>query len=186
MSLRELQDQCEAGLADLPIPHPFSIEQLRINMEEARGRTIVLHPIPEKLVTAETACGLRIKAPEFSVVLYRQRPTAYKTDHVKLHELTHEWFDHGTNLSPDRLQALMPVFDTDLIERVTAGEVTVQARANFDTDEEKIAELGASLIPRMAREMAGDDMLTRLGDTLSRPAGRRATRRRFHIPFRRS
>ncbi|MFE2157030.1 toxin [Streptomyces lydicus] len=170
-SFEELQQLCAEGLADLPIPNPFSIEQLRINMQKARGRIIILQPIPDSMVTVDTACGLRIKDTDFSLVLYRERPSAYLTEHVMLHELMHEWFDHGTQLDGDRLQSLLPVFGTDLIERVVAGDVTVQARSNYLTTEEKLAEIAASLIPRMARDVPSDDMFGRLDDTLSRPAG---------------
>lgn len=185
MSLRELQQLVEDGLSDLPIPAPFSVDALVANMEEATGRTLLLKEVPETLVRLNTACGLRIKTPDYSIILYRRRPTQYQTDHVILHELSHEWFDHGTTLSPDQLSALMPVLDASLISRVTRGEVTVQARANYDQEEEKVAEFGASLIPRMARAVSSDDMLGRLGDTLSRPmGGKRPNRRRFN-PFRR-
>lgn len=186
MSLRELQHRCEDGLSDLPLPNPFTIDGLRQNMERARGRTIILYPIPADLVTFDTPCGVRIRLDDYSVLFYRERPTEYQTEHVQLHELTHEWFDHGTNLGPEQIQALMPLFDSDLIARVTGGQATVQARASYNTDEEKIAEFGASLIPRMARDLASDDMLGRLGADLARPSGSRGTRRRFTNPFRRS
>ncbi|WP_370418931.1 toxin [Streptomyces sp. QH1-20] len=187
-SLSEVQERCRTGLEDLPIPNPFSVEQLRINMEKARGRRIIMQPIPDSLITARTACGLRIKDTHVSVVLYRERPSAYLTEHVMLHELVHEWLDHGTQLGHDELKALLPVFGPGLIKRVMAGEATVQARANYRTVEEKIAELGASLIPRMARDVPSDDMLGRLDDTLSRPAGGNSYRlgRRLRNLFRRS
>lgn len=106
---------------------------------------------------------------------------------MKLHELVHEWLDHSTQLSPDELRALLPVFGPDLVKRVMAGKVTVQARSNYRTLEERIAEVGASLIPRMARELPSDDVLGRLGDTLSRPAGGGyRTGRRLRSLFRRS
>lgn len=186
MSLRELQQQCEAGLSDLPLPYPFTIDGLRQNMEKAHGRKIILYPIPVNLVTLDVPCGVRIRLDDYSVVFYRERPTKYKTEHVQLHELTHDWFNHGTNLSPEQIEALMPLFDNDLIERISGGQATIQARANYDTDEEKIAEFGASLIPRMAREMASDDMLGRLGSDLTRPSSSRKTGRRIINPFRRS
>ncbi|MFF8789141.1 toxin [Streptomyces sp. NPDC015125] len=187
LSLSEVRELCEIGLKGLPIPNPFSVEQLRINMEIARGRRIIMQPIPESMITASTACGLRIKDAGFSVILHRQRPSAYLTEHVKLHELVHEWLDHGTQLSADELRALLPVFGPDLVERVMAGKVTVQARSNYRTLEERIAEVGASLIPRMARDVPTDDMLGRLGDTLSRPAGGSSrTGRRLRSLFRRS
>lgn len=76
-SLSEVRELCEVGLADLPIPSPFSVEQLRINMERARGRRIIMQPIPDSLITASTACGLRIKDTGFSVILTAsdRRPT---------------------------------------------------------------------------------------------------------------
>ena len=82
MSMRELRKECEAGLADLPIPAPFSIPALVANMEEARGRTITLHELPDRLARVNAACGLRLKSGGTSFVLYRRRPTAYQTQHV--------------------------------------------------------------------------------------------------------
>ncbi|CAM5237075.1 toxin [Streptomyces xanthochromogenes] len=214
MSMRELRKECEAGLADLPIPAPFSIPGLVANMEEARGRTIVLHELPDRLARVNAACGLRLKSGGTSFVLYRRRPTAYQTQHVILHELCHEWFDHGTTLDADQLRQLLPVFNTSLIKRVLTSDepsarpaptedpapgvpepdglpsaVTeairsggpVQARAQYDTHDERIAEFGASLIPRMARDVTSDDMVGRLANSLSRPVAHR--RRGF---FRRS
>ncbi|WP_327245524.1 toxin [Streptomyces sp. NBC_01320] len=182
MSLRKLRKECEAGLADLPIPAPFSIAGLVANMEAARGRTIVLHEMPDRLARVDAACGLRLASGSTSFVLYRRRPTAYQTQHVILHELCHEWFDHGTSLDADQLQRLLPVFDTSLISRVVdsgvadalrAGDSTVQARAQYDTHDERIAEFGASLIPRMARDVTSDDMVGRLANSLSRPVAHR-------------
>lgn len=175
MSLRALRKECEAQLAGLPIPVPFSLPGLVANMEAARGRTIVLHEMPDRLARVNAACGLRLASGATSFVLYRRRPTAYRTQHVILHELCHEWFDHGTTLDADRLRELLPVFDTSLITRVMAagafreGGGTVQARAQYDTHDERMAELGASLIPRLARDMTSDDMVGRLTNSLSRP-----------------
>ncbi|MFI2210151.1 toxin [Streptomyces sp. NPDC020141] len=178
MSLRELRKECEAGLADLPIPAPFTIEGLVANMETARGRTIVLQELPERLARVNAACGLRLKSGATSYVLYRRRPTEYQTQHVILHELCHEWFDHGTSLDADQLRRLLPVFDTSLIERVLSSD-TVQARAQYDTHDERLAEFGASLIPRMAQDVTSDDMVGRLANSLSRPVAHR--RRTFSL-----
>ncbi|MET8324844.1 toxin [Streptomyces sp. NPDC005181] len=188
MSLRALRKECESGLADLPIPAPFSVAALVANMEAARGRTIVLHEMPDRLARVNAACGLRLASGRTSFVLYRRRPTAYQTQHVILHELCHEWFDHGTSLDAEQLQRLLPVFDTSLISRVLdsgvadalgAGDGTVQARAQYDTHDERVAEFGASLIPRMARDVTSDDMVGRLANSLSRPVAHRRRRGLF-------
>lgn len=166
--LRDLLKRCEAGLADLPIPARFSIPELVRNMEKARNRRILLVPLPDRMAHPNTACGLRVKAPEFTMVLFRRRPTANQTDHVILHELSHEWFDHGGSLSTDDLQRMMPVFDTTLIERFVKDR-PIQARANYDSDDERVAEFSASLIPRLAREVTSDDVVGRLDSSLSQP-----------------
>ncbi|OKK02530.1 toxin [Streptomyces sp. CB03234] len=176
MSMRELRKECEAGLADLPIPAPFTIEGLVANMEVARGRTIVLRELPDHLARVNAACGLRLSSGTTSIVLYRKRPTAYQTQHVILHELCHEWFDHGTSLDAGQLRRLLPVFDTSLISRVLDSGATVQARAQYDTHDERVAEFGASLIPRMARDVTSDDMVGRLANSLSRPVAHRRRR----------
>ncbi|GGQ13046.1 toxin [Streptomyces roseolilacinus] len=178
-SMRALRRECEAGLADLPIPAPFGIPELVANMEAARGRRIVLRELPDRLARVNSACGLRLKAGETSFVLYRRRPTTYQTQHVILHELCHEWFDHGTSLDAEQLRRLLPVFDTSLISRVMESGTTVQARAQYDTHDERVAELGASLIPRMAREVPSDDMVGRLANSLARPVAHR--RRGFFL-----
>lgn len=97
-------------------------------MEAARGRTIVLRELPDHLARVNAACGLRLTSGGTSVVLYRRRPTAYQTQHVILHELCHEWFDHGTTLDAAQLRRLLTVFDTSLISRVLDSGATVQAR----------------------------------------------------------
>ncbi|AXG79159.1 toxin [Streptomyces paludis] len=190
MSLRELRRECEAGLADLPLPTPFSVAGLVANMEAARGRTIVLHELPDQLARVNAACGLRLASGSTSLVLYRRRPTAYQTQHVILHELCHEWFDHGTTLDAEQLSRLLPVFDPSLIGRMLSTDpaqpanaaepanpanrpTTIQARAQYDTHDERVAEFGASLIPQMVRDMSTDDMVGRLANSLSRPVARR-------------
>ncbi|MFI6861377.1 toxin [Streptomyces sp. NPDC050421] len=178
MSMRELRKECEDGLTGLPLPSPFTVEGLVANMEAARGRTIALHEMPDRLARVNTACGLRLKTGTTSFVLYRRRPTAYQTQHVILHELCHEWFDHGTSLDAEQLRRLLPVFDTSLIARVVGPDAlerpdAVQARAQYDTHDERVAELGASLIPRMARDVTSDDMVGRLANSLSRPVAHR-------------
>ncbi|CAM5226205.1 hypothetical protein SBADM41S_02999 [Streptomyces badius] len=105
MSLRKLRKECEAGLADLPLPVPFTLDGLVANMEEAGGRTIRLADA-DRLARVNTACGLRLKAGSTSLVLYRRRPTAYQTQRVIL-PLCHEWFDHGTTLDAERLRTLL-------------------------------------------------------------------------------
>ncbi|MFJ9446458.1 hypothetical protein ACIRRH_32050 [Kitasatospora sp. NPDC101235] len=172
MRMRRLRKECERRLTDLPIPDPFTIEGLVAAMEEATGRTIQLVPVDDRGSDLRTACGLRVRAGDLSLIFYRPRPTQHQTDHVRLHELVHEWFDHGTSLSAKQLDLLLPKhLRQGLIERMSEGAV-VQARAGrYDTKEEQEAELSASLIKRLVqRQMpVGGDMVSLLESTLSHP-----------------
>ncbi|MFE3629486.1 hypothetical protein [Streptomyces goshikiensis] len=161
--------ECERKLADLPVPSPLSIEALVANVEKARGRQIDLVPFDDPDGRLGDACGLRLKLPQKTIIFYMGRPTRTQREHIILHEIAHEWLDHGTSLTKDELERFVP-------ERVRAEvsrhpSALVQGRVNYDSAEEKAAELSASLIKKAARRQlhSGDDMVSLLESSLSRP-----------------
>jgi hypothetical protein len=169
--MRGLRRACERQLADMPFPEPFTIEALVANMEAVSGRVIKMIPLDNSNTDLRTACGLRVRTDEFSLIFYRPRPTQHQTDHVRLHELVHEWFDHGTTLEGDELKQLVPAYlRPALVDRMSSGAV-LQGRARYDSREEQEAELSASLIKRHVRRQfrTGSDMVSRLESTLSHP-----------------
>ncbi|MFB8401217.1 hypothetical protein [Streptomyces sp. NPDC055912] len=176
---RALMKECERLLADLPIPAPFSVEALVRNMEHALSRQIRLLPLDDPDGGLGSACGLRLKTPEFTIVLYRRRSSRNQTEHIILHELAHEWLDHGTSMTSAEIERYVPEhIRQEVLRRFPAA--LVQGRVNFDSPEEKQAELSASLIKRLARRqpIAGDDMVSLLESSLSHPVA--PPRRGFH------
>jgi hypothetical protein len=169
-SRRALLKECEKLLANLPLPAPFSVEALVQNMERALNRQIRLVPLGDHEARLDTACGLRVKGPDVTFVLYRQRASRNQTEHVILHELAHEWLDHGTTLTQAEIERYVP-------EHVRQGllrqfpTALVQGRVSYDSPEEQQAELSASLIKRSARRLRipGDDMVSLLESSLSHP-----------------
>ncbi|MFJ5546746.1 hypothetical protein [Streptomyces sp. NPDC093225] len=162
--------ECEQLLADLPIPAPFSIEALVRNMEHALDRQIRLVPLDDPDGGLGTACGLRVKAPTFTIILYRRRSSRNQTEHIILHELAHEWLDHGTTLTTAEIERYVPErIRQEVLRRFP--KALVQGRVNFDSPEEKQAELSASLIKRLARRQptTGDDMVSLLESSLAHP-----------------
>ncbi|MFJ3182525.1 hypothetical protein ACIPJN_29620 [Streptomyces sp. NPDC086796] len=169
-SQRALMKECEKLLADLPVPTPFSVEALVRNMERVLGRQIRLVPFDDPDGGLGSACGLRVKAPEITIVLYRRRSSRNQTEHIILHELAHEWLDHGTTLTAEEIRRYVPEHIREEVLRQFPSAL-VQGRVNFDSPEEKQAELSASLIKRLARryQFAGDDMVSLLESSLSHP-----------------
>lgn len=169
-SQRALVKECERLLADLPIPTPFSVEALVRNMEGVSARQIRLVPLDDPDGGLGTACGLRVKAPEFTIILYRRRPSRNHTEHIILHELAHEWLDHGTSLTAAEIERYVPErIRQEVLRRFPS--TLVQGRVDFDSPEEKQAEISASLIKRLARRQSitGDDMVSLLESSLVHP-----------------
>ncbi|MFD5768917.1 hypothetical protein ACFWIN_24265 [Streptomyces sp. NPDC127049] len=162
--------QCERLLEDLPIPSPFSVEALVRNIEEVRGRQIRLVPLDDPDGGLGTACGLRVKAPGFTLILYRRRSSRNQTEHIILHELSHEWLDHGTSLTDEQVQQYVPTRIREEVLRRFPGTL-VQGRVDFSSPEEKQAEISASLIKSLARRQSvmGDDMVSLLERSLAHP-----------------
>ncbi|MFJ8957456.1 hypothetical protein ACIRO1_45950 [Streptomyces sp. NPDC102381] len=162
--------ECEKLLTDLPIPTPFSVEALVRNMEGTLGRQIRLVPLDDLDGGLGAACGLRVKAPEFTVILYRRRSSRNQSEHIILHELAHEWLDHGTSLTTPEIERYVPEkIRQEVIRRFPS--TLIQGRIDFDSTEEKQAELSASLIKRLARRQSvtGDDMVSLLESSLAHP-----------------
>ncbi|MFC1403232.1 MULTISPECIES: hypothetical protein [Streptacidiphilus] len=120
-----------------------------------------------------TACGLRVKTPEFTLILYRRRSSRNQTEHIILHELAHEWLNHGTCLTAAEIKRYVPERIREEVFRRFPSTL-VQGRVDFDSLEEKQAELSASLIKRLARRqpVIGDDMVSLLESSLAHPRRR--------------
>lgn len=158
-------------LAAMPLPVPFNVEQLAANMAVESGRTITFVEVDDRDTDLRTACGLRARTVDATFIFYRRRPTPNQTLHTRLHELVHEFFDHGTSLTPAQFRELIPGHIHEaLAERMSQGAV-VQARARYDSAEEREAELSASLIKDPVRELqpGGSDLVSLLEVSLSHP-----------------
>lgn len=178
-SLRRLRKQCVDDLEGFPIPKPFSIPALVRAMEAELGRRIVLRPMPPGLTAPGSACGLRVKlANGASLVLFPLRSTPYHQMIVILHELIHEWFDHGGTISPEEFQRMTPHVGTNLIGRFTRG-IPIAARTTYESEQELITELSAGIIRDLAerQDRATDDLVGRLEASLSHPFARRRRKR---------
>ncbi|MBQ0855423.1 toxin [Streptomyces sp. BH-SS-21] len=178
-SLRRLRKQLVEDLDGFPIPQPFSIPALIRAMEGQLDRRILLRPMPPELTAPGSACGLRVKmANGASLVLFPLRSTQYHQEHVILHELVHEWFDHGGTISPVEFQRMTPHVGTNLIRRFTR-DIPIAARTTYESEQELATEVCANIIRDLAarQNRATDDLVGRLEASLSHPFARRKRRK---------
>lgn len=169
--MRKILKGCAGKVADLPVPDPFSIPALVEAMEAASGRGIRLVAVEAPEADLRTACGLRIRGADSTVVVFRPRSTPHQTEHVVLHELAHEWLDHGTSIPLDEAMLSIPAaMQRDVAETFHPGAV-IQARARYGSADEREAELSAYLIKQRIHRgrIPGHDLISRLESTLSHP-----------------
>lgn len=137
MKLGSLRKRCEARLRDLAIESPFDLDAFCRSLEGRRGRPICLVPIP----SLGGPYGLWVASPSADYIFYERDTGASHQQHIILHELSHLLCDHrlvqGAAAAP--LHSLFPDLQPEMVRRALA-------RAAYSTDDEREAELLASLI----------------------------------------
>lgn len=136
----------------LPIPTPWDLDEFLANIAQMRGRKI--HRIASDLVTSSgSPCGLWLVRPNDDVIIHEASTTTYHIDQICRHEIGHMILGHdrasGDHGAPEdiatSLHSIMPAIELDAIR-------SVLTRRDFATDQEREAELLASMIEIASRE----------------------------------
>ena len=148
-------------VAELDVPVPFDLGEFCRRIEQRRGRRLVLQPLPDR--DARDFCGLYIETPQRDLVFYPAGVTPVHRDHVIVHELMHLLLGHGA-ASTDSLIAvdtasLLPGLDPALVSRVLG-------RNNYATEDEREAELSATLVMQAGTAPRGATPPARLDQLL--------------------
>jgi hypothetical protein len=113
--------------------------------------------------------GMWVATDTMDLILYEQTTTPPHQDHIILHELSHLLCDHFRGKMPeaDHMRALLPNLDPAMVRRVLG-------RTGYSADEEREAELLATLIAQRAAKGAdvprtGTALDDRVGDALFWP-----------------
>ncbi|MER6383427.1 hypothetical protein [Streptomyces sp. NPDC001250] len=145
----------------MPLPEPFDLDQLVRNMEQARGRRIVMKPLPDRIVGVTGICGLYVRhdTRPLDLIFYVNSGSPWHERQVKLHELVHLWAEDSTGVIGT--DELLTNFSPERAEQLVA-EGRAAARRRYETRVEQRAEDAAALINRMAQtQHAIDDPTTR-------------------------
>lgn len=148
--------RCQALVAGLPLPSPFSVPALVDILARRRGRPIHVRTLPAGF--GVTACGAWIRLPSADVIYVEERTSRVHRDHIVLHEIGHLLCDHtGSGDEGHPLARVLPDLSPELIERLLT-------RTGYTTDEEQEAELVASLIRTAAQARASWTTTGALGE----------------------
>ena len=140
-TLGELRRRCEARLRELELPRPFEVDVFCRGLAAQRGREIVLEPI----ANVAGPHGLWLARESTDFVFYQQHTSPAHRDHIILHELCHLLCGHQAKLGQGLpRQRLLPDLQSDTVQRVLS-------RATYSDDQEREAELLASLILERSR-----------------------------------
>ncbi len=145
MSLRRLRQQCEARLRDVDVPDPFDINAFCARLAERRGRPLHVLPLPEE-AGPEDPCGMWLATEHDDWVFVEAVTSPLHREHIILHEVAHIICGHADEVPSGVVARLLPHLDAGMVGRVLG-------RTSYTTDEEREAELLASLILARARRV---------------------------------
>ncbi|WP_432093345.1 toxin [Streptomyces sp. bgisy100] len=144
MNNTELRQYCVDVVKSLDIPERTDVNALCDRLEERRGRPISLVEVPMPTGPGKP-CGLWVAADDADYICYQQYTTQAHQQHIISHELGHMVCDHeAAPVMPNEVaQLLMPTLSPDLVR-------SVLGRTQYSSEEERAAELVASLLPLQA------------------------------------
>ena len=168
--LAAARERCQAVLATVPVPEPFSVDVFLERLVAQRGRPIRLMPTDS---SPGGPCGLWLKTDRVDYVVHERATTPLHRDHIVLHELGHLLCDHSSDDEgvDGSIARLVPGLSAATIQRVLG-------RTAYGTRQEQEAEVFASMllqrrpVPRAAQPDAAPDvqrLRRRLHQTLTRP-----------------
>ncbi|MEU4200824.1 hypothetical protein AB0F64_12840 [Streptomyces sp. NPDC026294] len=127
-------------LSDLGIHPPLDMFRLCQELGEKRRRPIELKA---RHLTTLGPSGLLVETSRRDVILYQAETTRLHQDHIILHELGHILVaddaaeEEGAEDAADAWAGLIPVFDDEMIRRVTQ-------RCSYESEEECVVEAAAT------------------------------------------
>ncbi|MGX4733143.1 hypothetical protein [Kitasatospora griseola] len=168
---RGLRRECEALLATLPIPQPFTVQAFADNLAQQRGRPIVFEPMPEG-GPPDSPSGLWVALRSVDVIFYMTRTSLPHQTLIQLHELGHIAAGHRSQIDLELVARAFPAVDREFLR-----EALALPRAGYTNRDEQQAELLALLL---ADHLGADDGSTpaarRLTETLTHPVEDRGWR----------
>ncbi|MEV5279679.1 hypothetical protein ACFYMW_25435 [Streptomyces sp. NPDC006692] len=148
MDDKALLRYCAEVVERVEIPAPYDANAMCDALERIRQREISLVPMAMP-ARPGTPCGLWIATDDIDYILYQKNTSKAHRAHIVRHEGGHMLLGHtSTPAHQDEVaQLLMPNLDPALVR-------TVLGRTIYTSEEERAAEMVASLLPIHALKVA--------------------------------
>lgn len=139
---------------ELPIPVPWDRDIFIENLADMRGRAIRLIPT-DTAALVDSPCGLWLACENEDLILHEMGTTEYHIDQIVGHEIGHILLAHGqsgghgfgTARNRKACRQALPDIDFETVR-------SVLGRSDYASDEERDAEMFASLLMVAAAEAA--------------------------------
>jgi hypothetical protein len=136
----KLRRRCERRLRHMALPDPFDLAELCQAVSARRGRPLHVRRIPGPPARARP-CGIWIATDDDDWIFVEEDTSPLHRQHIVLHELAHMICGHDAATLPenDLIGRLFPDLSPAMVR-------TVLSRASYQSEQEREAELLASLI----------------------------------------
>jgi len=137
--LTRLRAACEARLAQITVPDPFTLETFCQAVAEHRDRPVRLHSIA--LAAPAQPFALWVGTDDADHIVVDAAATGWHRDHLACHEIGHMLFDHTTDqaVTDQAAALLLPDLDPAMIRKVLG-------RHAYGTQQEREAEMTATVV----------------------------------------
>ncbi|MEU1817886.1 ParH-like protein [Streptomyces roseifaciens] len=171
MHWRHLRRRCQKVIGRIPVPDPFSAQDLCERLAAERDRPLRLLALPTPTVPG-TPSGMLLSVETQDFILYDGQTSPLHQEHIIVHEIGHLVCNHRSALDDTRLHRHLDITDPQSVRRVLP-------RIRYGDEQEQEAEMIATLILEAAGRVPAPTLLSgmlgglesAMGLRVGRPAG---------------
>ncbi|MEU5429124.1 hypothetical protein AB0H73_26520 [Streptomyces olivoreticuli] len=152
MHWRRLRRRCQQVIGGIPIPDPFSAQELCARLAVERDRPLRLLALPTPTVPG-TPSGLLLAVDTEDFILYDAQTSPLHQEHIIVHEIGHLVCNHRSAVDDRELHRHLDIGDPRSVRQVLA-------RIRYGDEQEQEAEMIATLILEAAGRVPAPTLLS--------------------------
>lgn len=138
MRWRRLRRRCRKVIGGIPLPEPFSAEELCSRLAGERDRPLHLLPLPTPTAPG-TPSGMWLVTERGDYIFYDSQTSLLHQEHIIVHEIGHMVCGHRSAGDDQQLYRMIDIADPESIRQALP-------RIRYSDEQEQEAEMMASLI----------------------------------------